>query len=222
MLNIKENEFSALTEEQGTKVQTALQGSLPAGCVHYFLPLLVSKKVEINGEIKESIQAPVISVDPKGVETVEMRAIGGLNRTHAKAIFTTRRPKREDFVSQYNNFDATNTLLSCIHKCMFTGIEAGPIVKVVRPTFAETQDGLKPVFLRYGEDINSPDVLVDKIFKADENKFVNEVGMTTYKAAAKQLLSKEQITERYETIKAELIDKNVLSAEAAEAWAIKA
>ena len=50
MLNIKENEFSALTEEQGTKVQTALQGSLPAGCVHYFLPLLVSKKVEINGK----------------------------------------------------------------------------------------------------------------------------------------------------------------------------
>ena len=222
MLNIKENEFSALTEEQGAKVQSALQGSLPAGCVHYFLPLLVSKKVEINGELKESIQAPVISVDAKGVETVEMRAIGGLNRTHAKATFTTRRPKREDFVSQYRNFDGTNTLLSCIHKCMYTGIEQSSVVKVVRPTFAQTQDGLKPVFLRYNEDINSPEVLVEKIFKAEDNKFVNEVGMTTYKEAAKQLLTKEKIDERYETIKAELIEKGVLTAEAAEAWAIKA
>jgi hypothetical protein len=219
MLKVKKEDFGQVTEVSEKKLSASLQGALPANCTHYILPLYVTKKMEIGGESFDAIHAPMISVAANGTQIIELRPIGGLNRTHAKASFITRKPRREDYISQYKGFDQTISTLNCVKDCMYKGFSAQGSQKVVRPKFIMGTEGKKvAVYQRAGESIDSQEIFDEKAFTTAENIFVGETTIPLYKEVTAQKLTPAQVDVIYAETLEVMVAEGLVTADQAAAW----
>lgn len=220
MLKVKKEEFTTVNEVSEKKLSASLQGALPANCTHYILPLYVTKKMEVNGEFFDAIHAPMISVAANGTQIIELRPVGGLNRTHAKSGFLTRKPRREDYVSQYKGFDSTISTLNCVKDCMYKGFAAQGSQKVVRPKFVDGPVAGKKVavYQRAGESLDSAEIWEEKAFTLAENIFVGETTIPLYKEVVTQKLTPAKIDEIYAETLEVMVAEGLVTADQAAAW----